>query len=575
MESRAKTGDDTTSEGPPGAEGAALPERPLPFILAGGMEPVPGYVLDRRLGRGGFGEVWRAIGPGGVTVAVKFIPLGEALGEVELRSLDLMKNVHHPHLTSVSGIWRREEVLIIAMELGDRTLMDCLLDARARGLPGIPAEALHEYLREAAKGIDHLNSMHIVHRDIKPKNLLLMSGGVKVADFGVAKFLERTMATSSGAMTPSYAAPELFDGQASAQSDQYALAVSYCELRGGRLPFSGSAAQLMAGHMNGEPDLAMLPPEERPIVARALAKDPAARWPDCRSFAKALAGVATAPPDRPPGRRGRRAFLQAGVSLAGISLVATLAWLWMPGRDPLAQLREREIVREVALLKADTPTPIRDHGPNYAMVERLDPDDNSAFEILSDDRVVDLRAWKDVPAERMNEPFGAVTMTRRVRLKKTRAATTVHFQGRTSGLDVFMTCVSPYPFRELGQRAEEFTGSDRMRVRKLEIDVSSVPVGVEFDLRTISSYWNTLQTDEELWFGAIGYERSFKISQLLLFPREKPYKTYWLKVSRTRKDVPVPYDGPKILLTEPDRDWIYWEVPSPSAGHVYRLHWTW
>ena len=163
--------------------------------LWAGTEPVPGYVLDRRVGRGGYGEVWRASGPGGVTVAMKFIRLGEQLGEVELRSLDLI---------------------------------------------GIPTESLFEYMREAAKGIDYLNTIPIAHRDIKPQNLLLMSGSVKVADFGLAKLLERTQVSSSGSMTPAYAAPEFFKGQAGGQSDQYALAVSYCQLRGGRLPFEGN-----------------------------------------------------------------------------------------------------------------------------------------------------------------------------------------------------------------------------------------------------------------------------------------------------------------------------------------------
>ena len=247
-------------------------------------EPVRGYTLDRRLGRGGFGEVWRAIGPGGVSLAMKFVMLDDGCGDAELRALDLMKNIHHPHLTSLLGIWHTAETLILAMELAENTLMDCLRDAQAQGLPGIAPDLLHEYMREAAKGIDHLNSLHILHRDVKPKNLLLMSGGVKVSDFGLARILERTLASTSGAMTPAYAAPEFFNGQASPYSDQYSLAIAYCHLRGGRLPFSGSAAALMAAHLSAVPDLSMIPMEERSVVATALAKKPGDRWPDCRSF---------------------------------------------------------------------------------------------------------------------------------------------------------------------------------------------------------------------------------------------------------------------------------------------------
>src|SRR5205823_6312901 len=96
-----------------------------------------------------------------------------------------------------------------------------------QGLPGIPREELLEYLREAAKGIDHLNGLDIQHRDIKPQNLLLVGGSVKVADFGLAKLLEHSVATNSGSMTPAYAAPEFLNGQTTAQSDQYSLAVTY------------------------------------------------------------------------------------------------------------------------------------------------------------------------------------------------------------------------------------------------------------------------------------------------------------------------------------------------------------
>src|SRR5207247_2372063 len=85
-----------------------------------------------------------------------------------------------------------------------------------------------------------------------------------------------------------YAAPEFLSGHTSHQSDQYSLAVTYCQLRGGRLPFAGNAAQVMAGHLMNAPDLSMLPPEEQPAVGRAMSKEPSARWPSCLAFVEAL-----------------------------------------------------------------------------------------------------------------------------------------------------------------------------------------------------------------------------------------------------------------------------------------------
>src|SRR5207253_5893792 len=75
--------------------------------------------------------------------------------------------------------------------------------------------------------------------------------------------------------------------------DQYALAVSYCLLRGGRFPFEGNPAQMLQGHLLREPDLTMVPDLERPAVAKALAKKPDDRWPNCRAFVNALSVTAS------------------------------------------------------------------------------------------------------------------------------------------------------------------------------------------------------------------------------------------------------------------------------------------
>ena len=187
------------------------------------------------------------------------------------------------------------------MELADRSLWDRFAEARAGGVAGIPLGELVDVMREAARVIDFLNEpshqlegrsgVAIHHRDIKPQNIMLIGRGVKVADFGLSCLDDASGASRSQCgLTFAYAAPETFRRRVAATSDQYSLAVTFCQLRGGRLPFVGPPSSVMMGHLFGDPDLSMLPEPERPIVARAMAKDPAARWPDCRSFVNALAG---------------------------------------------------------------------------------------------------------------------------------------------------------------------------------------------------------------------------------------------------------------------------------------------
>ena len=276
----------------------------MEITLEAGAEPVPGYRLVERLGRGGCGEVWKATGPGGFELALKFVCLAESIGPLELRALQIIKDIRHPHLLATFGAWQVGRYLIIAMELAERTLLDRFRETAGQGFPGIPVPEIHEHFLDAARGLDYLNEprhpsggaepVGIQHRDVKPQNLLLVGGSVKVADFGLARILEHTQTSHTGSMTPAYAAPEFFKKQTFSQSDQYSLAVTYCYLRGGRLPFTGSMAEIMAGHLLEPPDLTMLPEGEREAAARALAKEPRDRWGSCRAFVEALSsGVPT------------------------------------------------------------------------------------------------------------------------------------------------------------------------------------------------------------------------------------------------------------------------------------------
>ena len=226
--------------------------------------------------------------PGGLDVALKFIRLDAQVRALELRSLEVMKRIRHPNLVSLFGAWHKDNWLILAMELCDRSLQDRLAEALDQKLPGIPLQDLLSYMSDAANGLDALNAKQVQHRDVKPANLLLLNSGVKVADFGLAKALEQTVASNSGGGTLAYTAPECFKGQLTQQSDQYSLAVTYYHLRTGRLLFKGDQALVMYAHLETEPDLSAVPSARASCAARALSKEPDNRWPNCKAFVTEL-----------------------------------------------------------------------------------------------------------------------------------------------------------------------------------------------------------------------------------------------------------------------------------------------
>src|SRR5262245_5532624 len=263
-------------------------------------EPLPGYRLLEPIGTGGFGEVWKCVAPGGIFKAIKFVygnlnalDGDDARALQEMKALERVKQVRHPFVLSIEQIQDVGGELLIVMELADKNLHEVLTEYQQVGRPGIPRDVLIGFLHDAAEGLDHLIEKHgLQHLDVKPRNLFTVADRVKVADFGLVKTLERSSSSGlMGGVTPIYAAPETFANKISKHSDQYSLAVVYVELLTGRRPFSGkNIRQLALQHMTEPPDLSMLPEGDRPVVARALAKDPDQRFPSCTAFIRALTG---------------------------------------------------------------------------------------------------------------------------------------------------------------------------------------------------------------------------------------------------------------------------------------------
>ena len=263
--------------------------------IQAGFEPIPGYILREKLGVGGYGEVWLADAPGGLKKAIKFVHgnIDEDKATNELKSLQRIRQVNHPFILSLERIEVVEGQLMIVTELANGSLHDRLVEFREKGFVGIPKDRLLGYLSDAADGLDFLCQQHdLQHLDVKPANLLLIADRVKVADFGLIKDIQSNSLSVMGGLTPTYAAPEMFDGRPGRFSDQYSLAIVYQELLTSTLPFRGrTTAQLANEHLHKAPNLEAIPLLERPILSKALSKKPQMRFSDCRELIRAIERV--------------------------------------------------------------------------------------------------------------------------------------------------------------------------------------------------------------------------------------------------------------------------------------------
>lgn len=274
---------------------------PLPLKV--GLEPFPGYRLRQMRGHGGFGTVWEADRDDGSVVALKFLPAADGLSTSrEIRSIQTVRQLGHPNLVQIDQIWCSPGYIVVAMELAEGSLLDLLNASQAEFDAPLPAQQVCSLLASVADALDFLNARQhtvggkkvaIQHCDVKPSNLLLFGETVKLADFGLASPTTTRFQPHRRAGTLDFLAPELFKGRLSERSDQYALAVTYCQLRGGCLPFSDTPQEFDAAYRRPVPNLTTLSEPERPIITRALHPVPQDRWPSCRDMIAQLASVIT------------------------------------------------------------------------------------------------------------------------------------------------------------------------------------------------------------------------------------------------------------------------------------------
>jgi serine/threonine protein kinase len=265
---------------------------PVAAKMSRGEVLATGYRLVVPLGEGAFGTVWRAEAPGGIPVALKVLPRHAAdpkYLERELRALNTIKDLRHPHLSPLLGFWANDTGLVVVSELADGSLRDHGRECRARGLPGIPHDELLRYMGHAALGLDYLHGHGIVHGDVKPANILRVGDVAKLADFSLAVNQSEPQ-EKLPAGTPGYMAPEVWQGERGPAGDLFALAVTYAELRLGKPLFPGSSpGAILEATLGGPPpDLELLPVAERAVLRRALSDDPARRQRDALSLVEHL-----------------------------------------------------------------------------------------------------------------------------------------------------------------------------------------------------------------------------------------------------------------------------------------------
>jgi eukaryotic-like serine/threonine-protein kinase len=256
----------------------------------------PRYRDARPIGAGGMGEIFCATDQElGRDVALKVLAARYAQdaplrARFEREALAAARLSGTPNIVTIFDVTEHAGRPIIVMEY----LPGGSLDAKIAGGPCPPAQAIG-WVEEAAGALDAAHAAGIVHRDVKPANLLLDGGGhIHVADFGIASAAGLGSLTQTGTIlgTAGYLSPEQAQGErATAASDRYALAVVAWELLTGRRPFAASSTTVEAlAHVNApvpsphaaNPDL---PRELDPVFERALAKDPGARYPTAAEFA--------------------------------------------------------------------------------------------------------------------------------------------------------------------------------------------------------------------------------------------------------------------------------------------------
>jgi len=258
------------------------------------------YDITAPLGEGGMGMVykgWDKVLKRPVAIKKLRTELQASPRERErfLKEAEMVASLHHPHIVDIYTIIRHASDTYLVFEyVSGMTLHELLNESSGRRLP--PARAL-EILRQIAEAVDHAHSRHVIHRDMKPSNVMLADGGwVKVMDFGIARQVLDSLLTTTKTIvgTPVYMSPEQAMGVVVKESDVFALGVTLYELLTGAVPFKGPGE--MNDKMEGRftvpsalvPELGQAIDE---VLRKALSPRPEDRYHRCGDLYQAAVGA--------------------------------------------------------------------------------------------------------------------------------------------------------------------------------------------------------------------------------------------------------------------------------------------
>jgi eukaryotic-like serine/threonine-protein kinase len=317
------------------------------------------YRIEGEIGRGGMGVVYRAVDTRlGRPVAIKVLP-NEVTGDPErqrrfLREAQSASALNHPNIVTIYEVGDDAGTTYIAMELVEGTPLDRLLTQGP-----LPVATVLDYAAQIASALAAAHGRGIIHRDIKPANIVITGDGrAKVLDFGIAKLVDlpsteatiTSVPTVAGTIlgTAEYMSPEQAEGRpVDARSDIFSFGAVLYEMLTGRRPFGGSTrVGIITAVLRDQPAPARsfradAPAAIDPILQRALAKDPSARYPDAAAMRADLAALhaqLTRTTDAP----WRRPVVLIPVALVLIAAVSFGVW-------QVVQARRTRWAREVAI----------------------------------------------------------------------------------------------------------------------------------------------------------------------------------------------------------------------------------